>query len=258
LLDTRHPAFRALTALRGQIDSYWRCLTLPFPEPGIRLIPLEHVEEFDRRMADYSARLRDAAADLERHLDELKAEAARRLGSLFQPSDYATTLPGGFAVSWDFPNPEPPSNLAWLSPSVYQRQEFRIQTRFEEAVRLAERDFFDEFASLVGHLCERISGADPDGTPKVFRDGAVDNLEEFVARYRRFNLRSEVRLDEMVGLVQQTLQAVTPERLRQHPGLRRRVAAQLSWAATSLDAMRDDPPRRPGARDTPHPPAEDT
>src|SRR5262245_17517148 len=41
LIETRHPAFRAVTAVRHRIESHWRRLTLPFPEPGIRLIPLE-------------------------------------------------------------------------------------------------------------------------------------------------------------------------------------------------------------------------
>ena len=51
LLDTRHPAFRAVTAVRGRITEYWRCLTLPFPEPGVRLIKQEKVDEFAAAMA---------------------------------------------------------------------------------------------------------------------------------------------------------------------------------------------------------------
>src|SRR4051812_8757648 len=38
LLDTAHPAFQAVTSLRSQIQSYWRQLSLPYPEPGVRLI----------------------------------------------------------------------------------------------------------------------------------------------------------------------------------------------------------------------------
>ena len=244
LLDTRHPAFRALTAMRGQIDAYWRSMTLPFPEPGIRLIRLERVEEFNRQMAAYSAQLQDAAADLERDFDALKAETARRLGSLFEPSDYPTTLLGYFAVHWDFPNLEPPSNLIWLSPSVHLLEEYRIQTKFDEAVRLADQGFLDEFAKLVDHLCERISGANPDGSPRVFRDGAVNDLGEFIARYRRLNLGSQAQLDEMVALVQRTTDGVTPQGLREDQVLRRRVVAQLSWVRASLDAMRKDHPQR--------------
>ena len=34
LVDTRHDAFRKLTAVRTRIVSYWRGLTLPYTEPA--------------------------------------------------------------------------------------------------------------------------------------------------------------------------------------------------------------------------------
>ena len=166
LLDTRHPALRAVAAVRGQIDAYWRSMTLPFPEPCIRLIPVDRVDEFHGQMADYSAELRDAAAGLEQAFDDLKADAARRLGSLFEPADYPASLLGCFAVRWDFPSLEPPSHLIWFSPSIHRLEEFRVQNRFEEAVRLADRMFLEEFERLVAHLCERISAPTPTGRPR--------------------------------------------------------------------------------------------
>jgi hypothetical protein len=53
LIDTKHNAFRAVTAIRTKITDYWRGLTLPFPEPGVRLIKHDQVEGFDQQMADF-------------------------------------------------------------------------------------------------------------------------------------------------------------------------------------------------------------
>ncbi len=39
ILDTRNPAYRAVAAVRSEASSYWRTVTLPFPEAGIRLLP---------------------------------------------------------------------------------------------------------------------------------------------------------------------------------------------------------------------------
>ena len=36
LLDTKHSAFKAVTAVKGRIVSYWKSLSLPYPEPGIQ------------------------------------------------------------------------------------------------------------------------------------------------------------------------------------------------------------------------------
>src|SRR5262252_6172166 len=94
LLDTKHTAFRAVTAIRTKIADYWKGLSLPFPEPGVRLIKLEEIEAFDCTMADYRAELDDAVANLDRYFDELKRAAARRLESLYSASDYPETLIG--------------------------------------------------------------------------------------------------------------------------------------------------------------------
>jgi hypothetical protein len=167
LLDTKAPAFRAVTAIRTKISDYWKGLSVPFPEPGVRLIKLESVEDFDRQMADHRAELDDAVANLDRHFDELKRAASLRLGSLYSPSDYPETLRGLFGVSYDFPSIEPPDYLVQLSPDLYAREQERVRARFEEAVRLAEQAFIDEFARLVAHLTERITGTNEDGSEKI-------------------------------------------------------------------------------------------
>ena len=38
LLDTRDPAFRAVTAVKNQAVAYFKGSSLPYPEPGIRLV----------------------------------------------------------------------------------------------------------------------------------------------------------------------------------------------------------------------------
>jgi hypothetical protein len=242
LIDVRHPTFPALRSIRGQIESFWRGLTLPFPEPGLRLIPLDQVQAFDQQMHFYHMQLSDAAGELERDFPQLRAEAVRQLGSLFDPADYPATLSDLFRCRWDYPNLDPPPNLTWLSPSVHQQEEFRVEMLFEEAVRLAERMFFGEFGRLVAHLGERLAGESAAGPPKVFRDATVDNLVGFLTRYRRFDLRTDDRLDELIDLVAMTLQGATPERLRDQPGLRRTVASRLCWVQASLAAMAEGPP----------------
>src|SRR6516225_4521428 len=38
LLDTRHEAFRRLTSIRTRVVNYWRGISLPYVEAGMRLI----------------------------------------------------------------------------------------------------------------------------------------------------------------------------------------------------------------------------
>jgi hypothetical protein len=244
LLDTKHNAFRAVTAIKTKITDYWRGITLPFPEPGVRLIKHNEVEGFDQQMADLKSELEDAVSTLDRRFEELKETAAQRLGSLFNPADYPATLIGLFGVSWDYPNFEPPDYLIGLSPGLFRQEQERVKARFEEAVQLAEQAFLDEFAKLVAHLSERISGTNEDGTPKVFRDSAVENLCEFFERFRSLNVRSNEQLDELVAQAQRAIRGVAAQDIRDSNVIRQELAQQLTRVQTSLDAMLIDRPRR--------------
>ena len=244
LLDTGHSAFRAVTAIRGKADAYWRGLSLPFPEPGVRLIRHDAVESFAVQMADFRAELDDAVANLDRHYGELKQAARERLGSLYNPADYPETLVGLFGLEWGFPSVEPPEYLVQLSPGLYEAERARVSARFEEAVQLAEQAFLDEFSKLVSHLTERISGVGEDGQPRVFRDSAVENLSAFFSRFREMDVRSNDQLDALVAEAQRAVRGVSAGDLRDGEGLRREVAGRLSRVQTSLDAMLVDRPRR--------------
>jgi hypothetical protein len=158
---------------------------------------------------------------------------------LFDASDFPSAPQDLFDVAWDYPNfAAPPLNAAWLSQSVYDLEGLRIRTKFYTAVSLAESGFREEFAGLVAHLCERITDSDQEGTSKVFRDTAVVKLVEFIARYIRFDLRTDDRLDELIILAQDAMQGVTPQGLRSNKASRRLLAARLSWIKVSLDDMR--------------------
>jgi hypothetical protein len=138
---------------------------------------------------------------------------------------------------------EPPNYLQQLSPELYERECQRMQTRFDEAVQLAEQAFIEELQQLVGHLTERLSGQ-TDGKAKVFRDSAVNNLQEFFQRFGQLNVRSNEQLDELVGQCTQIVQGVHPQSLRDSQVLRQSVAEELSGVQSVLDDLLVDRPRR--------------
>ena len=67
LFDTRHPAFKAVTAVRGRAVSLWKGLSLPYPEPGIRLIRQDDVPVFDVQLTSLRAELEEAVVALDEH-----------------------------------------------------------------------------------------------------------------------------------------------------------------------------------------------
>ena len=243
LLDTSHPAFKAVTTVKGRAINYWKGVSLPFPEPGIRLIRRDSVDRFDRQMEEFREELQLAVDELNGHYDELRQAARQRLGALFNPADYVSSLTDAFSIEYDYPSVEPPEYLSQLSPELYEQECQRVQSRFDEAVELAEQAFTEELSRLIEHITERLHG-ETDGRPKVFRDTAVTNLTEFFDRFRSLNVRSNAQLDELVGRAQQTLRGIEPQRLRDSPTLRQRIATQLTSVQSSLDGLLVDRPRR--------------
>ncbi len=242
LLDTTHPAFKAVTAIRGRAVAYWKGVSLPYPEAGIRLIRQSSIADFDQQVAEFRDELDDAVSELDRHYDDLRSVARDRLGDLFDISDYPASLIGMFAIDHDYPSVEPPNYLRQLSPELYEQECRRVQSRFDEAVQLAETAFTEELSKLVEHLSERLSGG--DGKPKVFRDSVVENLTAFFDRFRALNVHSSDQLDDLVSRAQQVLGGVEPQQLRDNGTLRQQLATQLASVQSSLDGLLVDRPRR--------------
>jgi hypothetical protein len=243
LLDTSHPAFRAVTSIRSRAIGLWKGSTLPYPEPGIRLIRQDDITHFGAQMRTLQSQLATAVEQLSDCYQELKTAAGERLGKLFCPADYPETLTGYFALCFDFPSVDPPEYLKLLSPELYEQEAQRVSARFQEAVQLAEQAFLDEFAKSVSHLAERLSGQE-DGKLKVFRDSAVENLHEFFERFRHLSVHSSHQLDELVDQAQRITHGVEPQTLRDNTALRQRIATQLSGVQSVLDGLLIDRPRR--------------
>ncbi len=243
LVDTRHEAFRAMTSLRSRITGFWKGNSLPYPEPGVRLIKHDQIVAFDQALVDYRAELERATQNLSDHYEELRGLARERLGSLFNADDYPSSLAGEFDLQWDFPSIEPPDYLRHLNPQLYEQECQRVQNRFDEAVQLAEQAFLDELSGLVQHLADRLKG-DVDGKPRIFRDSALENFTEFFGRFQSLNIRSNEQLDQLVERARNILRGVEPDQLRSSTSLREQLSSQLASVQTSLDGLLIDRPRR--------------
>jgi len=243
LINTKHDAWKVLTSIRSQATKFWKEGSLPYPESGIRLIRQGRIEDFNATFADYREQLEAGVRLFDEQFAEIKEAARVRLGSLFDLSDYPSSLEDEFGIEWDFPSVDPPDYLRRLNPEVYAEQSRRVSQRFDEAIELAESAFIEELDKLVNHLAARLAG-DEDGRPKIFRDSAITNMGDFFQRFRELNVRSNGELDELVERCEGLMQGVQPQALRDNDGLRRSLSTQLSSVQSSLDQLVVDRPRR--------------
>ena len=243
LFDTKAESYKILTSLKSQITRYWKDNSLAYPESGIRLIRQNRIEEFNDTFDDFQTQLDAAVRQLNEHFHDLKEEARIRLGSLFDATDYPSSLAGEFSFSVEYPSVEAPDYLRRLSPELYADQSRRVAERFDRAVEMAEQAFVEQLDGLVNHLSERLAGND-DGKPKIFRDSAVQNFREFFIRFKELSVSSNEQLDDLVQRCESLMDGVQPQQLRNNDSLRRSLATNLSTVQSSLDQLLVDRPRR--------------
>jgi hypothetical protein len=243
LIDTSHPAYKAATAIKSQAMSYWRGMTLPYPQDGVRLIRQADVESFEVKMREFKDQLAAAAANLQLEYETIKTAAREKLGQLYNPADYPPTLEGMFTISWEYPPVEPPRYLMNFNPELYEQEQSRVQQRFENAVAMAEEAFAEQLSDMVSHLIERLAD-NPDGTQKVFRATAVDNFKEFYENFRKMNVRSNPQLESLIAQASNLVSGVSAQELRTDKSLRQNLTAQMSNLQTALNSVIVDAPRR--------------
>lgn len=242
LIDTKHPAYKAVNAVKGQVVSYWRGISLPYPTEGVRLIKRDDIEGFDRRMQEFREELREAVANLQLEYESIKARAREHLGALYDPSDYPASLEGAFAISWEYPPVEPPRYLMNFNPELYEAEQRRVQERFESAVTMAEDAFADQLRQLVEHLVERLT--DKSDGPKIFRNSAVENFRAFYESFRRLNVRGNTELDALVSRANDLVSGVDPQDLRDSAVRRQELRDQMAEVQNTLDDLLSNQPRR--------------
>lgn len=243
LIDTKHPAFKAVNAVKGQVVNYWRGVTLPYPTEGVRLIKRDDIEGFDRKMQEFRDELRAAVANLQLEYESLKARARENLGALYDPADYPASLEGEFGISWEYPPVEPPRYLMNFNPELYEAEQRRVQTRFEQAVAMAEDAFTEQLQQLVTHLIERLTDKS-DGSPKIFRNSAVENFREFYEQFRKLNVRGNTELDALVSRANDLVSGVDPQDLRDSSTRRAELREQMHAVQNTLDDLLANQPRR--------------
>jgi len=243
LFDTKNNAYKALTAIKSQAQAYWRKMTLPFPQQGIRLMRQADIPAFEAQMADFKQQLEDAVHVLQQEYENIKQTARETLGQLYNENDYPTSLENIFAIYWEYPNVDAPQYLMAFSPELYRQEQLRAQQRFEDAVLLAENAFAEELQTLVEHLLSRLEPG-PTGEQKKFNSSTITKFQEFADNFRRMNVRSNAELNSLIDRAASIVQGVDAKMLRTNGNLRSSVKEGMTYVKDALDSLVENAPSR--------------
>lgn len=250
ILDSKDPAWLAVTGPIGRARLCWRTMTVPYPVKGIRLLRRDMIPTFDKMMTGFADELAAAKQALETAYTRLRLDSQSRLGQLYSDADYPASVTDDFTLEWDYPSVEPPDYLKELNPALWEQERQRLENRFAEAAALAENAFAVELQDLVSHLVDRMTLGD-DGKKKRLNKKAVEGFKEFFERVQSIRVGSNSQLDQIIGDARKVMDGVDKlglDVLRGDDGVgetaRANVASQMGALRTQLDTMLIDKPKR--------------
>jgi hypothetical protein len=196
--------------------------TLPWGIEGTMMLPtanyLAFMSDFRKEKSEWEYLVREFVDNY----DDLKFDAQRVLGELYDAADYPAQSEVRAKFSIDmavFPVPSGDFRVSIASEELTRIQQ-DVERRVADAQSTAMREVWDRLFDRVKHMAEKL--ADPKA---IFRDSMVDNAREICALLPRLNFTDDPNLEAMRMEVEASL-IKHPDALRNDPDLRRDTAAQ--------------------------------
>lgn len=204
--------------------------TLPWGIEGTQMLPTSNYLSFMSKFRKEKSEWQSLVSDFTDNYDQLKLDAQRILGSLYDTADYPLSSDIARKFSIDlavFPVPSTDFRVSIASDELTRIQQ-DVERRVKDAERTAMLDVWQRLYDRVQHMAEKL--ADPKA---IFRDSMVENARELCALLPRLNFNDDPNLEALRQTVEGKL-IKHPDALRNDPDLRRDTAAE---AKKIMDAM---------------------
>ena len=235
LLDS--PELDAIKKADTRMRAWLYNTCLPY-DMGIQLLPVGLIESAQVKMADYATE-RSALVDaFVAAYPALCETAAKHLGSLYNPADYPTVdaIRAKFVFEWQYISFGVPGQLKGISAALFQAEQEKaaqqMQAATEEITALMRQTLFD----MVSHLQARLTPGD-DGKPRILRESAVKNLQDFLTSFDLRNVTNDTELAVQVAKARELLDGTNAGVLRNSDMFREKVRMGMESITASLSTM---------------------
>lgn len=236
LLDS--PELKAIKSLDGEMRQYIYSRCLPGFDEGLYFLPIPLVEEVETSLRTFRAK-RDQLIDVFMlAYPELCKKAQEALREVWNPRDYpeGDEVRGKFTFSWQYLEFGIPGRLRAISKALFDSEKEKAANVMRDAAEQVQQVMRATLAEMVEHLRERLT-PETDGKPKIFRDSAVKNLQEFLASFDFRNVTDDIALKAEVDKARQLIGGADPQALRDFDGLRVAVREGMAEISANLGGL---------------------
>jgi hypothetical protein len=171
MLLPRH-AVAGVQSVRNAARKYVFDETLPWANAGLRLLPAAKFAAFSEKMRDYGTQYEREVAAFIKAYPQLKADARKRLGDLFNEGDFPSpeSMRSRFKFAPEFiPIPSGTDFRIDLSDAERKEIERAVEARVEAAARDSMRSLVARLEEKVRDLTERLKDKDAVLTSTMFK-----------------------------------------------------------------------------------------
>jgi hypothetical protein len=237
---------KALSRIAGQIrNNVVNELTIPWGN-GVRLLPVELLDQFEREFEQHQDRWDENLRELGREYESSVSQAAKVLGDAFKASDYPSKdeILAKYSLSKKImPLPDANDLRVALPQAKLDSMKADIEADITSSLEGAMQKVHERVSETLAHLIDKLSDFGVDAkTGKatgVFRDSTVTNLTELAGILPSLNLTGDPKLTEVSNALLTQLRDLDPEKIRNSESHRNDVVSKAKDVADKLSGFFD-------------------
>ena len=230
---------KAIDTLVGVARTAHYSMTMPWSDTGLRLLTTKAYFKYHETMTEIQASFDDCVNTFLQAYDWEITQAQAKLGDLFNRRDYPTTLSlknkFGFRLSY-MPLPEAGDFRLDINTEAQAEMKSHYETFYTTQLNNAMNDIWQRAFKCLSNMSERLDYASHE-SKKVFRDTLVTNVLDIVDLLSVCNITNDSQMEAMRMKLEDTLQGVTPDALREDEFLRAETKKSVDEVIKSLPSL---------------------
>lgn len=213
--------------------------TMPWSDTGLRLLPTKQYFKYQQEITALQGEFQRLVNIFLDAYDWEIQHAQLKLGSLFNADEYPTrdALTGRFRFRVNYmPLPDAGDFRVDIDTQAKQELASQYEQFYAKQFEQAMGDVWQRAYDAVSKMSERLDYGD-DTNKKVFRDSLVDNMREIIDLLDACNVTGDPVMQQAQRKLDQALQGVTPDALREDAYLRATTKRQVDEVKKIIDSL---------------------
>lgn len=217
-------ALAQVKAARVALRAHWWAHTLPWGNAGVRILPSHKFQSFAEKLRELQNDYDNAVRAFVSNYPKMKAEARRRLGSLFNEDDFPSIerIKRKFGCTINYsPIPDAEDFRVDLSEDEKKRLAKEIEKAVADNTRGAMVALIEKLQDVIETLADRMKEDDP-----AIRESLIGNIKEACEEVASFNIVDDKQVEAFRKAAETLTKGIEVDKLKEDKKARKELASK--------------------------------